>query len=49
MSIDGQTMMEGMELAIEDLNSKGGLLGRQVTGLYRDDETMPNIAISKVY
>ena len=47
MSIDGQTMTEGLELAIEDLNAKGGLLGRQVTGLYRDDETMPNIAIRR--
>jgi ABC-type branched-subunit amino acid transport system substrate-binding protein len=47
MSLDGNTMVEGMELALEDLNSKGGLLGRKVTGLYRDDETQPTIAIRR--
>ena len=29
----------GIELAIEDINAEGGLLGRKLTSIYRDTKT----------
>jgi branched-chain amino acid transport system substrate-binding protein len=37
----GKNMVEGIQLAIDDINNKGGLLGRQVEFVTRDDEADP--------
>jgi branched-chain amino acid transport system substrate-binding protein len=37
----GKNMVEGIQLAVEDLNAKGGVLGRQVEFVQRDDEADP--------
>jgi branched-chain amino acid transport system substrate-binding protein len=37
----GKNMVEGIQLAVEDINKKGGLLGRQVEYVARDDENDP--------
>lgn len=37
----GKNMVEGIQLAVEDLNEKGGVLGRQVEFVMRDDENDP--------
>jgi branched-chain amino acid transport system substrate-binding protein len=37
----GKNMVEGIQLAIDDINADGGLLGRQVEFVMRDDEADP--------
>jgi branched-chain amino acid transport system substrate-binding protein len=37
----GKNMVEGIQLAVEDLNADGGVLGRQVKFVTRDDEADP--------
>ncbi len=37
----GASAKEGINLAIEEINSGGGLLGRKVEVIYRDDESKP--------
>ncbi len=37
---------DGIRLAIEEINAKGGLLGRQVELLTRDDQLKPELAVS---
>jgi branched-chain amino acid transport system substrate-binding protein len=37
----GKNMVEGIQLAVEDLNEGGGVLGRQVEFVMRDDENDP--------
>lgn len=37
----GKNMVEGIQLAVEDINGKGGVLGRQVEFVQRDDEADP--------
>jgi len=37
LSDQGQNVVDGVQLAVEDVNRKGGLLGRPVTLLVRDD------------
>ncbi len=37
----GKNMVEGIQLAVDDLNAKGGVLGRQVEFVARDDEADP--------
>jgi branched-chain amino acid transport system substrate-binding protein len=37
----GKNMVEGIQLAVEDLNKDGGVLGRQVEFVQRDDEADP--------
>jgi urea transport system substrate-binding protein len=41
----GQQAKLGLELAATDINAVGGILGRPVQVVYRDDGTRPNIAI----
>ena len=43
-----QEMVEGIELAIEDINSKGGLLGRQLKLFVRDDELKPPVGVRRL-
>src|SRR5438132_14233219 len=40
-SFVGKNMVEGIQLAVEDINSKGGVDGRQVQYVVRDDEADP--------
>jgi branched-chain amino acid transport system substrate-binding protein/urea transport system substrate-binding protein len=40
----GQQAKLGLELAAADINAAGGILGRPVQVVYRDDGTRPNIA-----
>jgi branched-chain amino acid transport system substrate-binding protein len=37
----GKNMVEGIQLAVDDINGNGGLLGRQVEFVTRDDEADP--------
>jgi branched-chain amino acid transport system substrate-binding protein len=37
----GKNMVEGIQLAVEDINAHGGVLGRQVEYVQRDDENDP--------
>lgn len=37
----GKNMVEGIQLAVDDINAKGGLLDRQVEFVVRDDEADP--------
>jgi ABC-type branched-subunit amino acid transport system substrate-binding protein len=43
LSDQAQNVVEGMELAIEEINGKGGLLGRPVKLHTRDDEMKPPV------
>ncbi len=43
LSDQAQNLTEGMDLAIERINSRGGLLGRQIKAFYRDDEMKPPV------
>ena len=37
----GEAIVRGLSLAIDEINAKGGLLGKKVTLLVRDDESNP--------
>lgn len=41
----GEASRNGMELAIEDINKKGGVNGKQLRGIYEDDGSNPQKAI----
>jgi urea transport system substrate-binding protein len=43
LSDQAQNVVEGMELAAEEINAKGGLLGRQIKLHARDDEMKPPV------
>jgi len=43
LSDQAQNVVEGMELGIEEINGKGGLLGRQLKVFARDDEMTPPV------
>jgi len=43
-----QDMVEGIECAIEDINSTGGLLGRQIKLFVRDDELKPPVGVRRL-
>src|SRR5512139_3139035 len=43
LSDQAQNVVEGMELGIEEINAKGGLLGRQLKLFARDDEMNPAV------
>jgi branched-chain amino acid transport system substrate-binding protein len=42
-----QETIEGGDLAIEEINSKGGLLGRPLKSFLRDDETKSNVGVRR--
>ncbi|MEO8751268.1 MAG: substrate-binding protein [Casimicrobiaceae bacterium] len=44
----GQQAKLGLDLAAADINAAGGILGRPVEIVYRDDGTRPNIAVAAV-
>lgn len=43
----GQQVKWGIDLAIKEINDKGGILGRKVEALYEDEEANPNVAVQK--
>jgi branched-chain amino acid transport system substrate-binding protein len=42
----GSTMIFGSQIAIEEWNAKGGLLGKKIEAISRDDEGKPNQAVA---
>jgi len=40
-------MEEGMELAVEELNGKGGVLGRKIELVYESDQSKPDVSATK--
>ncbi|MGH6792968.1 MAG: branched-chain amino acid ABC transporter substrate-binding protein, partial [Methyloceanibacter sp.] len=42
----GEQMKRGLEMAVADLNAKGGVLGQKVIGLVEDDACDPKQAVA---
>ena len=47
MSDLARETVEGGDLAVEEINSTGGLLGRPIKTFVRDDETRPNVGVRR--
>ena len=45
--VTGQHVAQGIELAVKQLNADGGLLGRKIEWLLRDDESVPAVGVSR--
>lgn len=43
----GQQVRWGIDLAVKEINDKGGILGRKVEAIYEDEEANPNVAVQK--
>ena len=43
----GQQVRWGIDLAVKEINDKGGLLGRKLEAIYEDEEANPNVAVQK--
>ncbi|MBS0337249.1 MAG: ABC transporter substrate-binding protein [Proteobacteria bacterium] len=43
----GQQVKWGIEMAVKEINDKGGILGRKVETIYEDEEANPNVAVQK--
>jgi branched-chain amino acid transport system substrate-binding protein len=43
----GQQVKWGIDLAIKEINDKGGIMGRKVEAIYEDEEANPNVAVQK--
>ena len=44
---DGQSVTNAVKLAIEQINEKGGLLGRKIALVSKDDESTPAVGVSR--
>jgi branched-chain amino acid transport system substrate-binding protein len=44
---DGQSVTNAVKLMVEDINGKGGLLGRKLTLISKDDESTPAVGVSR--
>ena len=44
---DGQSVTNAVKLAVEQINEKGGLLGRKITLVSKDDESTPAVGVSR--
>jgi branched-chain amino acid transport system substrate-binding protein len=44
---DGQSVTNAVKLAIEQINDKGGLLGRKIALVSKDDESTPAVGVSR--
>ncbi len=44
---DGQSVTNGVKLALEQINEKGGLLGRKLVIVSKDDESTPAVGVSR--
>ncbi|HSO72535.1 MAG TPA: ABC transporter substrate-binding protein, partial [Thermodesulfobacteriota bacterium] len=47
LALHGQEIHEGIVLAVEEINSGGGLQGRQVELISRDDQSRPDVALNQ--
>ncbi len=43
----GQQVKWGIDLAVKEINDKGGVLGRKLEAIYEDEEANPNVAVQK--
>jgi branched-chain amino acid transport system substrate-binding protein len=43
----GQQVKWGIDLAVKEINDKGGILGRKIETTYEDEEANPNVAVQK--
>jgi branched-chain amino acid transport system substrate-binding protein len=43
---DDRHFLEGVEMAIEDLNEKGGVLGRKIRAIVKDDESLEDVEVN---
>jgi branched-chain amino acid transport system substrate-binding protein len=43
----GQQVKWGIDLAIQEINAKGGIMGRKIEALYEDEEANPTVAVQK--
>ncbi len=48
IALSVRALQAGMQLALDDWNAKGGVLGRKIELLVRDDQTKPALAIDHV-
>lgn len=44
----GQTAMKAIELAVQEVNSKGGIKGKKLRVIYEDTQLKPNVAVNAV-
>src|SRR3979409_2770333 len=44
---DGQSVTNAVKLAVEQINDAGGLLGRKITLVSKDDESTPAVGVSR--
>jgi branched-chain amino acid transport system substrate-binding protein len=44
---DGQTVTNAVKLMVEQINAKGGLLGRKLVVVSKDDESTPAVGVSR--
>ena len=44
---DGQSIMNAIKLEVDQINAKGGLLGRKLTVISKDDESTPAVGVSR--
>jgi branched-chain amino acid transport system substrate-binding protein len=43
----GQQVRWGIDLAVREINAKGGILGRKIETIYEDEEANPTVAVQK--
>ncbi len=43
----GQQVKWGIDMAVKEINDKGGVLGRKLEAIYEDEEANPNVAVQK--
>jgi branched-chain amino acid transport system substrate-binding protein len=44
---DGQSVTNAVKLAVQEINDKGGLLGRKISLISKDDESTPAVGVSR--
>src|SRR5579871_2539312 len=44
---DGQTVTNAVKLIVDQINAKGGLLGRKLVVVSKDDESTPAVGVSR--
>ena len=47
-AVYGEQVARGFDLAVDELNARGGVEGRKITLVYRDDSTNPEIGLAAV-
>lgn len=46
VSVYGNATFNGIMMAIEEINAKGGILGRQIEPIYQDEQGDPSVAVN---